>query len=280
VAIGIGRLGTPVGFLGRVSADFFGDMLVETLARNGVEQRHVKRSMDPSTLGFVSNPIAGEPQYAFYTNGAADRALALDDLPPVLGDDVVCLHFGFGAITPMVEPTARTLETLARREAGQRVLTLDPNLRANLIPDRDEYRRRMESWVGLCDLVKVSRADLEWLYPGRDVTAAAGGWLRLGPRLVVVTLGADGAMALSGDRRIAVPGRKVKVADTVGAGDSFHAALLAGLHDGGLLRRERLAAPSDDVLRGLLERAVAAAAITCSRPGANPPTRAELEAFL
>jgi fructokinase len=279
VAIGLGRLQVPTGFLGRVSTDFFGDLLIDTLARNHVAQDYVRRAADPTTLGFVSHPQEGEPQYAFYCNGAADRLIAPGDLPQALDGEVACLHFSLGAITLMVEPAATAYEALMQREAGRRVLAFDPNIRAGMIPDREAYRHRLERWVALSDLVKVSRADLDWLYPGRDLDEAASAWCKLGPKLVVVTLGADGALALTGPHRVAVPGRKVRVADTVGAGDSFHAALLAGLHDAGLLERSRLGAISDADLRGLLGRAVAAAAITCSRPGANPPTKAELDAF-
>jgi fructokinase len=280
VAVGLGRLQVPTGFLGRVSTDFFGDLLMETLTQNHVAHRHVRRAADPTTLGFVSQPTDGEPQYAFYANGAADRLIAERDLPDALDDAVACLHFSLGAISLTVEPAATTYETLMRREAGKRVVAFDPNIRPGLIPNREAYRQRLETWVSLSDLVKVSRADLDWLYPGRNAEEAAASWHKLGPKLVVVTLGAEGAFALSNSHRVAVPGRKVKVADTVGAGDSFHAALLAGLHDGGLLKRERLADLPDDVVQKLLERAVAAAAITCSRPGANPPTKAELAAFL
>jgi fructokinase len=280
VAIGLGRLQVPTSFLGRVSEDFFGDLLMETLAQNHVAHRYVRRAADPTTLGFVSHPTDGEPQYAFYANGAADRLIAERDLPDTLDAAVACLHFSLGAISLMVEPAATTYEALMRREAGKRVIAFDPNIRPGLIPSREAYRQRLETWVSLSDLVKVSRADLDWLYPGRNVEEAAASWHKLGPKLVVVTLGPEGAFALSNSHRVAVPGRKVKVADTVGAGDSFHAALLAGLHDGGLLKRERLADLPDDVVQKLLERAVAAAAITCSRPGANPPTKAELEVYL
>ena len=187
------------------------------------------------------------------------------------------LHLGLGAISTLAEPAATTFETLLKRESKRRVLAFDPNVRPNLIKDRDAARARMETWVALCDIVKVSRADLDWLYPGRSVEDSAAAWRALGPKLVVMTLGADGAMALLDGGKVAVPGRKIGVVDTVGAGDSFHSALLAGLHDHGLLTRDRLAQLDVGVLKILLDRAVAASAITCSRAGANPPTKRELE---
>jgi fructokinase len=280
VAIGLGRLGAPAGFLSRISTDFFGDLLMETLAANHVDARYVVRASDPSMLAFVSHAHAGEPQYAFFANGAADRQIAVRDLPASFGDDVTCLHLGLGAISTQAEPAASTFETLLRRESKRRVLAFDPNVRPNLIKDRDAARARMESWVRLCDIVKVSRADFDWLYPGRAVEDCAAAWRDLGPKLVVMTLGADGAMALLNGTKVTAPGRTIAVVDTVGAGDSFHAALLAGLNEHGLLTRDRLARLDADQLKVLLGRAVAASAITCSRAGANPPTKRELEDFL
>jgi len=280
VAIGLGRLGAPAGFLSRISTDFFGDLLLRTLGENGVDTRYVKRAGDPTMLAFVSHPSDGEPQYAFFANGAADRGITEHDLPAAFGDDVTCLHLGLGAISTQAEPAATTFEALLKREAKRRVLVLDPNVRPNLIKDRVTARARLESWVSLCDIVKVSRADFEWLYPDRSIEDSAAAWRDLGPKLVVMTLGADGAMALLNGSKIAVPGRKIGVVDTVGAGDSFHAALLAGLNAHGLLTRDRLSKLDVGVLKILLDRAVAAAAITCSRAGANPPTQRELEEFL
>jgi fructokinase len=280
VAIGLGRLGAPAGFLSRISTDFFGDLLLRTLHENRVDTRYVKRAGDPSMLAFVSHAKDSEPQYAFFANGAADRCITEHDLPPAFDDSVACLHLGLGAISTQAEPAASTFETLLKRESKHRVIAFDPNVRPNLIKDRDAARARLESWVTLADIVKVSRADFDWLYPGRSAEESAAAWRDLGPKLVVMTLGADGAMALLNGTRVAVPGRKIGVVDTVGAGDSFHSALLAGLNAHGLLTRDRLARLDTDVLKTLLTRAVAAAAITCSRAGANPPTLRELEEFL
>ncbi|GAB2174704.1 carbohydrate kinase family protein [Dongia sp. agr-C8] len=280
VAIGLGRLGAPSGFLSRISTDFFGDLLLRTLRDNGVDTRYVKRAADPSMLAFVSHRPEGEPQYAFFANGAADRCITEHDLPAALGDEVACLHLGLGAISTLAEPAATTFETLLKRESKRRVLAIDPNVRPNLIKDRDAARARLESWVSLCDIVKVSRADFDWLYPDRSIEDSAAAWRDLGPKLVVMTLGADGAMALLDGTKVAVPGRKIGVVDTVGAGDSFHSALLAGLNERGLLTRDGLNKLDVGVLKILLDQAVAAAAITCSRAGANPPTKRELEASL
>jgi fructokinase len=280
VAIGLGRLGAPAGFLSRISTDFFGDLLMQTLAENRVDTRYVKRAADPTMLAFVSHRPDHEPQYAFFANGAADRCITEHDLPAILGEDVACLHLGLGAISTLAEPAASTFEALLKRESKHRVLAFDPNVRPGLINDRDAARTRMESWVSLCDIVKVSRADLDWLYPGQSVEDSATAWRGLGPKLIVMTLGATGAMALLDGAKVTVPGRKIDVVDTVGAGDSFHSAFLAGLSEQGYLTRDRLAKLDVGVLKILLDRAVAAAAITCSRAGANPPTKRELEDWL
>jgi fructokinase len=277
VAIGLGRLAAPTGFLSRISTDFFGDLLMQTLASNGVDTRYVKRAPDPTMLAFVSHRPDSEPQYAFFSNGAADRSMTEHDLPASLGEEVACLHLSLGGIASESEPAASTFEALLRRESKRRVLAFDPNVRPGLIKERAAARTRLESWVALCDVVKVSRADLDWLYPGRSVEDSAAAWRDLGPKLVVMTLGADGAVALLDGSRVAVSGRTIGVVDTVGAGDSFQSALLAGLNEHGLLTRDRLAKLDLGVLKILLDRAVAAAAITCSRAGANPPTRRELE---
>jgi fructokinase len=280
VAIGLGRLGAPAGFLSRISTDFFGDLLLQTLGENRVDSRYVKRAADPTMLAFVSHPADGEPQYAFFANGAADRCITEHDLPACFDDSVACLHLGLGAISTQAEPAASTFEALLKRESKRRVLAIDPNVRPNLIKDKNAARARLESWVSLCDIVKVSRADFAWLYPDRSVEDSAAAWRDLGPKLVVMTLGADGAMALLDGTKVAVPGRRIGVVDTVGAGDSFHSALLAGLNEHGLLTRDRLAKLDVGVLKILLDRAVAAAAITCSRAGANPPNKRELEEVL
>ncbi|HET8726931.1 MAG TPA: carbohydrate kinase [Alphaproteobacteria bacterium] len=268
VAIATSRLGAPAGFLGCISTDFFGDLLVDTLHGNRVDTRLVARHGQPTTLGFVSLDQT-EPQYAFFSNGAADRSLLEDDVPDALPDEVACLQFG--SISLMQEPAATTLEALMRRESGRRVLSLDPNVRASLIPDRDAYRRRLEGWIGLVDLVKVSQADLDWLHPGESVEEVAARWRELGPTVVVVTTGSDGAFALTPAGVMRAPGVHGPVVDTVGAGDTFHGGLLARLHAQGLLDRQALALATGQQVADALSFANMAAAITCARRGNDPP---------
>jgi fructokinase len=276
VALGLGRLGTPVGFLGRLSSDPFGRMLRHRLLAGGVDCALVREGDEPTTLAIVHLEEGAEPVYAFHGEGTADRLLHVGDLPEALPDAVAALHFG--SISMVREPGASAFEALMRREHGRRVLSLDPNVRPSLVGERAEYMARLEGWVALADVVKVSQADLAWLYPATAPDAAAADWLARGPGLVVVTRGHDGAFALAASGRVDVAGVAVPVSDTVGAGDAFTSGFLAWLHENGRLDRVRLRAIPADELRTGLVFANRAAAITCTRAGAQPPTRAEMEA--
>lgn len=162
-AVAVGRLGVPVAFLGRISRDFFGDSLVARLAANGVGTGLIARSGQPSTLAFVKLEEGEEPQYAFYTEGSADRSLLASDLPEELPEDARCLLFG--SISMTMEPAASTIEALVMRESGRRVISFDPNVRPVMVVDHDAYILRMESWFKAATIVKISGADLDYVYP-------------------------------------------------------------------------------------------------------------------
>ncbi|MEQ8967360.1 MAG: carbohydrate kinase [Azospirillaceae bacterium] len=277
VAVAVARLDRSAGFLARLSTDLFGDMIVDHMAANGVDTRHVRRADQPTTLAFVSLAEGEEPQYAFFAENSADRNLAPGDIAADLGDDVTCLHFGSFSLA--IEPSGSTLGGLMASEHGRRVIALDPNIRPTLIPDKAAFTRRLEGWLPLVDIVKVSRADLDWLYPGEDWRAIAARWREAGPALVVVTLGADGAHALGGFGETAVAGRPVEVVDTVGAGDTFHAGLLAALDEAGLLTPARLHETTAEAAAAALDWGVRASALTCARAGADPPERAAVAAL-
>ncbi|MFN8620977.1 MAG: carbohydrate kinase [Chloroflexota bacterium] len=274
VAIGLGRLGVPTAFLGRVSRDRFGRVLREALVRDGVDVRWLGEGTELSTLAVVHLTEDAEPEFAFYGEGAADVMLHVDDLPAAFPDEVTALDFG--SISLLREPGASTFEALMRREHGRRFLCLDPNVRPGLIPDRAAYVRRLEGWVALMDLVKVSRVDLGWLYPDRSIAEVATAWRALGPELVVVTRGGEGGVAFGAGQPVAVPAPAVTVSDTVGAGDAFTSGLLAWLHDHDALSRTALRALTPDRLAAAVEQGNRVAGITCERAGAQPPTRAEL----
>ncbi len=279
IAVGLGRLQAPVGFFCKVSTDFFGELLVHSLQENGVPADYVIRQPGPTTLAFVSLPEEGaEPQYVFYSNGAVDRMLTVADLPAQLPDTIQALHFG--SISLVQEPGASSYEHLMQRESGRRVISLDPNVRPTLIPNRDAYRQRFERWVRLVDIVRLSLVDLDYLYPGREPEDVIGEWLAWGPSVVLLTLGADGAAGYTASGKTRVQGIPTVVVDTVGAGDTFLAASLAFLYRRGLLSRgDALRKVGQDMLNDCLAYAVKAASINCSRAGANPPFLREMEAM-
>ena len=238
MAIGLGRLRVPAAFLGRLSRDPFGRMLRRHLTADGVDCRWVTEGGEPSTLAVVHLEPRAEPVCTVHGEGTADRLLRAEDLPADLPEEVAALHFG--SISLVREPAASAYASLMRREHGRRLVGLDPNVRPGLVGERAAYVARLEGWVALADLVKVSRADLAWLDPDRTAEEAAAAWLALGPAVVVVTRGEDDAFALGPAGRVEVDGTSVAVADTVGAGDSFTSALLASLADAGRLDRDAL----------------------------------------
>jgi len=276
VAMGLGRLGAPVGFLGRISTDRFGRMLRSRLEADGVDCRLVEDGDEPTTLAVVQIEAGSEPVFVFYGEGTADRMFGADGGLAELPEEVTALHLG--SISMVREPGASAFEAVMRREHGRRVLTLDPNIRASLVGERAAYLARLEGWVALADLVKVSRADLAWLYPGVAPDAAASAWLERGPGLVVVTKGHDGVLGVTARDRVEIAGTPVVVSDTVGAGDSFTSGLLGWLHAAGRLERSSIREIPADELRDCLAFANKAAAITCTRAGAQPPTQAEMDA--
>ncbi|TAL85355.1 MAG: carbohydrate kinase [Rhodanobacter sp.] len=274
VAIGLARLGSAAALLGGLSNDALGQHLVDILQREGVCPDYLMRRPERTTLSMVALDANGVAQYTFYGEHGADRAPQQTDLP-ALQPGVHCLHMG--SYTLVTEPIASAMLTLARRERGRRMLSLDPNVRPTVEPDMSRWRDQVEAMAALAHLVKVSEEDLQLLYPQVTPEGVARRWLEGGTRLVVVTLGGDGAMALSSTLQARVAGKQVAVADTVGAGDSFQAALLHQLPNFAALDA---VSSNVEAMSRLLEFAVTAAGITCTRPGADPPTLPQVEAAL
>ena len=271
-AIALGRLGVPVGLYTGLSTDFFGDMLREGLAASKVSLKYTKAWDKPSTLAFVKLDH-GHARYSFFDDNSAGRMLTKRDLPK-LQRQVQALHFGSISLIP--EPGGETLELLMKREAKSRVISLDPNIRPGMIKDRSRHMARLTRMIAMADIVKVSDEDVAWMTGKDDAKAAARKWLKLGAKLVIVTRGAKGVEAFTGTYSVSRPAEKVKVADTVGAGDTFTAGMLAALRAMKLLDKKKLAGLSEANLATALGFAARAAAITCSRPGADPPWAKEL----
>lgn len=276
-AVALARLGTPVALLARLSAaDAFGRQLRSHARASGVRLDLAVDAPEPTTLALVDVGDDGTATYTFHADGTADWAWRPEELPETLPDDVLAVHAGSIALAR--PPGGDVLEAFLARHAGRVTVSVDPNVRPALIGPRPEVAERVERWVRAAGIVKISSEDLEWLHPGEGRDVVAERWLTAGPRLLVITDGAAGATAyVPGEAPVHRPARPVTVADTVGAGDTTGAALLDWL-----ARHDRLAPAALARLTGAeageaVQAALAAAAVTVSRPGADPPWRHELE---
>jgi fructokinase len=276
-AVALGRLDVPVSFLGAVSRDSYGCVLAQLLADAGVDESLLRWSDLPTPKATVHHEEDGRNSYTFSLAGTAFTDLT-PELLPQLPDDAWAIHVG--TLSLAVDPPAEAYEALLDREAGRRLITLDPNVRPDIFGDADAYRARFERLAALADIVKLSADDAAWLYPELPLAAVPELILGFGPRLVALTCGPHGAVARSRTASVDVPGMPVRVVDTVGAGDSFGAALLAALIDERALGAEAQRELDEEVLRRAVTYAVAASAVTCTRTGAVPPSRAEIEAQL
>lgn len=267
-AIALARLGSDSGFLTGLSSDLMGDVLKTTLEASSVNLEFCVRSDRPTTLAFVKL-VNGSASYFFYDENTAGRMMTLADMPVLPAR--VSAYFT-GGIWLAVEPCGTALEAMLLREAKQRVAMIDPNVRPGFVKDRAAYTARIDRMIAASDIVKLSDEDAEWLYGSVDPQAI----LAKGPKVVLVTEGAKGATAYTARGAVSVAAPKIVVADTVGAGDTFNAGFLAALDRAGLLSKAAVADLSDAALRDALSLGTRAAAVTCSRAGANPPWAHEL----
>ncbi|MCA1711511.1 MAG: carbohydrate kinase [Actinobacteria bacterium] len=262
-AVALARLGVPVAMLGRFSTDRFGRQLREHLVASGVDLSCAVDAPEPGSLAIVSRDEAGDASYRFVLDGTADWQWEDDELVLPAGTDT--LHTGSLALS-----LAPAVERLVARTRC--TVSIDPNLRPGLL--RPDVGEAVERWLPLSDIWKASAEDVALLHPGEDVVDVARRWAAAGPGLVLVTGGAGGVTAVVAGEVLHVDAHPTDVVDTLGAGDTFTAGLLAALHDGAHLG-SRLSLSPDDV-RGALDLALRAAAVTCSRPGADPPYAHEL----
>lgn len=275
VAVGLRRLGVDAALFAGLSTDYLGRRLRQVLLDEGVRPDYLVDFAAPTTLAMVAVGANGSPQYSFRGEGCADRQLAPEHLPE-LGAQVRGVHIG--SFSLVVQPIADTLLTLVRRESGKRLISLDPNVRLNPEPNIDLWRSRVATLVELADLIKVSDEDLSLLYPGQDPQRVIEGWLRHRCQLVFLTRGGEGATVFSCKHGSwSVPACSVNIADTVGAGDTFQAALITWLTEQQRDSVEGVQSLARGEIDEMLKFAVQAAALTCSRTGPDLPYRQQLD---
>ncbi len=273
VALGLARLGQGVEFFSGVSSDLLGKRLAPFMENEGVGLTYAVRSTHPTALSIVALNAEGGADYAFYGDFPAYRAITEADLPAL---DAGIGYIHMGSIATALEPVASALAVLAERECGRRLISYDPNVRASIEPDLGVWRKAFERLTAAAQITKVSAEDVALLYPEATHEEVAQSAMQRGSRLVVITRGAEGANGWTRNSRAVSPARPVEVVDTVGAGDSYQAALLAGLAEMDCTNPEAVDALNGEALTRLLDFAGMAAALTCGKRGADLPHRADL----
>ena len=264
----LARLGHDVHFIDGISSDAFGQSARSELLNDGVNLDLALASDKPTCTATVTLDSAGGASYEFLIDGTATFDFAASWLPDPYRYQPQVLHIG--TLVTVIEPGASALYDWAMQVAELAPIVFDPNIRPSVQPDRDLYEAAVEKWAALSAVIKVSDDDLAWLFPGQAIEDVANRWISDGAFLVVVTQGANGLMGYTSEGRVEVPGVKVDVVDTVGAGDTVGAIVVEAMLAHGLVELH------GDLLRDVLARAAAAAAITCSREGAQPPYKHEL----
>ena len=277
IAVGMARLGAPAGFVGGISTDLFGRMIADHASASEVDLRYATRSEHQTTLAFVRS-VDGEPQYAFYDEGTATRnwCYRRSSIP---FDQIEAIHVGSTTLAN-AKGAAQALAMLGDAR-GSATISFDPNCRPNLVKDKARYIAQMDAFAAVADIVRMSDVDFEFLYGGGDYAGMAESLIEAGAGLVVVTRGIKGALAWhkqAGVVEIGAP--KVDVVDTIGAGDSFQAALLFALRAIRRIGTGSLAHMDCDELRRVLTFASGCAAFTCGRAGADPPRQGDVTAGL
>jgi len=265
----LAKLGIDAQFIDGISTDKYGQMALKQLHKDGVLLDFVKFSDKPTCLAIVSLNKAGGASYEFVIDGTATFDFSATWLPDPVANKPSLLHIG--TLVTAIEPAASVLFDWAKQVAKVSPIVFDPNIRPAVMSDRAEYVKQVERWVSISSSVKVSDDDIYWLYPGVELDQVANNWLAMGPELVVVTFGDKGLTGFRKDEKVTVDAKKVVVADTVGAGDTVGAILVEAIIEDGLDKLTGMR------LSEMLDRAAKAAAITVSRTGALPPSKAEIK---
>ena len=276
VALAAARTGCETYFLGNISNDLFGDQLLTHLQNNDVNCSLIERSNLPTTLAFVSYEM-GEPRYAFFNENSTNK-----NLNPVLNNATLppgsFLHVG--SISLIESPAADRIVALAKEMVDKLVLTIDPNVRANLIGDKGKWLKTMDQLFDLASIIKLSNEDLEFLSPGTTPEQFASKMLTQKDRIIIVTSGSSGCTLYTRNHQISEQVPKVKVMDTVGAGDTLMGTILSWLLNQGISSKNLLQNLDEKKIREMLQYSTVAAAINCTRNGCNPPNQDEIETYL
>ena len=274
VAMGLSRLAQPVAFCGAVSTGFLGERLMRSLADEGIDTSCVQRTAAPTSICVIGLDAQGVPAYDFYGERGADRQLNANAALASVPGNTRALHFGSYAM--VVEPVAAAQRALIGREHTRTLISYDPNIRPTVEPSLPIWRETLQWMLPRTHLLKISDEDIGLLFPGAALDELASGWLAQGPRLVVITRGGEGALGFTASTQVQAAPMQVDVVDTVGAGDTFQAAMLTWLAEHDRLSIDGVSQLDAAALRNLLGFATRAAAITCSRRGADLPRRQEL----
>ncbi len=274
-SIAISRLGVPCQFLGRISNDMFGCRLIDHLHDNSVGTDMVLRTDDSTTLSFVQKQTDGQASYGFFANNTADRNLPIEELNRIkLPKEAKILHFG--SISLSMEPCGSSISKFLLTNSNNLMLSFDPNIRPSLVPDRNKYMERFQQLCSISSVLKLSDEDLLWLYPELTTEKATSFLLESGISLIALTTGKTGALLINKKHRVSSPLFDLPVSDTIGAGDTFHGALLSYLYKKDWLNRKTLENLNEKQLSEIGNYANKAAGINCYRSGANPPNEMEM----
>jgi fructokinase len=272
VAVGLARLGHRTALMARLAEDAFGQILRRQATSEGLDLAAAPTASQPTTLAVVSLDDDAQASYDFYFEGTADWQWTAAELERFPAESAIG-HFG--SLAAWTKPGSGHIQTAMSRlrAQGRALISYDPNVRPALLGQPASARPLIEQSVAAAHVVKASREDVEWLYPGQGLDEVSSRWLSLGAALVVITDGADGAQLRRGrDEGFRRPGRPVAVVDTVGAGDAFTAGLLGAILRRGLQQPDRLQHVSEAVLAEIVDEAILVSALACERPGADPPT--------
>ena len=264
----LARLDIPTEFIGGLSDDQYGQRMRAEFIAGRVGLTFTPEHQLPTCLAIVSIDLDGGATYEFKIDGTATFAFTTENLPDPKLIQPEAIYIG--TLATIIEPGASILKDWIIQAQDYAPIIYDPNIRSSVISDRSRYQEVVKEWVALSNVVKASEDDLAWLYPETDPLEIARSWVSIGVQLVVITKGENGIVGVTENQEVSIPGVKVEVIDTVGAGDTVGAVLVEALVEFGLEKLTR------ELLSHTLHRAALAAAITCSRAGANPPTKAEL----